>query len=69
LPLLEKNGLNLRIGFFETQEFIFVASHRQAQLGGEGDARSMLSAARNPRMESFMAIDGQLAPPLRASAI
>ena len=37
--------------------------------GGEGDARIVLSAPRNPRIVSFRAVDGQLAAPLRASAI
>jgi predicted nicotinamide N-methyase len=36
--------------------------------GGEGDARIVLSAPRNPRIVSFRAVDGQLAAPLRASA-
>jgi len=40
-----------------------------ARWGGQGDARIVPSALRNPRIESFRAIDGKLAVPLRASAI
>jgi hypothetical protein len=63
-------SFNCGIGIFEAQKFNFLSLYTaMARWGGEGDARILLSAPRNPRIESFSAIDGQLAAPLRASAI
>jgi hypothetical protein len=62
--------------FLRLRNSIFLSLYTaMARWGGEineineGDARILLSAPRNPRIETFSTIDGQLAAPLRASAI
>jgi len=60
----------VRIGFSGVQKFIFWSRYTaMARWGGEGDARIVLSALRNPWIESFRAVDGKVAAALRSSAI